>query len=165
LAHQWIPLADIDPNADPAAIANTHALDTRSLGGHLDRGDLMGLSISLRERSPSFKRAVELLSQAPRDRLSRLYAFVRDLDATLEPITAALRDNAYLVLTLGNRSIGGHRIPLDEILVELFAHHRVVRVTAVDRRIPTKRMATRNQLAATMRSECTLVLRKAVAAT
>lgn len=157
---QWIDLTDVDAAAAPDYLNSTYEIDTRSLGGRRPRGDLQKLTSDLRERSPAFRNVLSELASAPRDRTMRVFSFVRDLNQCLGPITDSLRPNAYLIWTVGNRRVGGIQVPLDAILEELLAHHRVTRVTAVDRRIPTKRMATRNSIASTMRAEHILVFRK-----
>jgi len=157
---QWIDFADIDADADRDAIKTTHEIDRRSLGGVHQRGDLFELAAPLTDRSAVFGRTLERLRDLPRDRACRVYSFVRDLDSCIQPAVDALRPNAYLIWTVGNRRVGGHQVPLDRILVELMAQHQVVHVETIHRRIPTKRMATRNSLAATMRAEETVILRK-----
>jgi hypothetical protein len=156
---QWIDLDDIDPEAEPALLGSTYEIDNRSLGGRLPRGDMWAASESLRTRSPSLHKTMLGLTDLPVDRLSRVFGFVRDLDACLEPMLAALRPNAYLVFTLGNRRVGGRPVPLDAILAELLAPLGVRLVCRFERNIPTKRMASRNAIASTMRTESCHIFR------
>ncbi len=163
---QWIDFADIDSSTDIGSIKTTHEIDSRSLGGKRPRPHerLEQLAGDLCERSASFKEAFFSLADEPRDRRSRVFAFVRDLDKTLEPITRGLRPNGYAVFTVGNRRVGNKPMPLDRILAELLAAHGLVPVVTIDRRITSKRMATRNSIAATMRAESLLIFRKTAGA-
>ena len=66
-----------------------------------------------------------------------------------------------MIWTVGNRRVGGELVPTDAMLQELLAAKAVHLVTKLKRRIPSKRMATRNATASTMRGEAILVFRKA----
>ena len=65
-----------------------------------------------------------------------------------------------MIWTVGNRRVGGESIPTDAILEELLVSKGICLVTRVERKIPSKRMATRNAIASTMRGEAILVFRK-----
>ena len=156
---QWIDLDDIDEDVDSDHLRSTHEIDTRSLGGarkHAVR-DVQHLP----PVSPSLKKTLLRLEELPVDRYSRVAAFYRDLDASLHPLLEALRASAYMIWTVGNRRVGGDLVPTDAILVELLAAKGVRLVTRIERKIPSKRMATRNVIASTMRGETILVFRKA----
>ena len=62
---------------------------------------------------------------------------------------------------LGNRKVGGVRVPLDTILSELLAERRAVLLCSLSRQISSKRMALKNSHADTMSTESILVMRKA----
>jgi hypothetical protein len=65
-----------------------------------------------------------------------------------------------MVWVLGNRRVGGRSVPLDAILGDLLRGRGAKRITEVRRRIPSKRMAVRNSVAATMANEMIVVFRK-----
>jgi hypothetical protein len=71
-----------------------------------------------------------------------------------------LRRDAYLIWTVGNRRVAKMPVPLDAILSELLDSKRIVPITAISRDIPTKRMAVKNSITATMDAESILVFRK-----
>jgi len=156
---QWIEMADIDSGASPDHLRSTHAIDAKSLGGSRrlkkeDRERLIDLS-------PSLGRYLEHLKDQPADRAGRVTAFFRDLDACLPPILGRLRKGGLMVWTLGNRKVGGERVPLDAILSELLAVHHARLLCKLNRRIPSKRMAIKNNIADTISTETILVMRKA----
>lgn len=155
---QCIDLQDIDEKVDRAYLATTHEIDSRSLGGSrkITPKDIKELA----DLSRSFKEIVGRLESEPRDRLGRVTAFCRDLNRCLTPILTALKPGSYMIWTVGNRCVAGHRMPTDSILLELLAAKGAVSVVRLNRSIPSKRMATKNSIANTMSMESVLVLRK-----
>ena len=156
---QWIDLHDIDDCADSSYLRSTHEIDTRSLGGSKKNAvrDVQHLIAA----STNLKQTLLRLEQQPPDRCARVAAFCRDLDCSLLPVLKSLRKNAYMIWTVGNRCVGGVPVPTDAILEELLAARGCRLVARIERTIPTKRMATRNAIASTMRRETVLVFRKA----
>lgn len=156
---QWIDLEDIDTNAHVDCLRTTYEIDRRSLGG--SRKNALTAIGPLLETSPSLENTLDRLTDLPTDRRSRVAAFVRDLDASLSAVVSAIRPDAYMIWTIGNRRVGGESVPTDDILKELLLAKGVQAVTRFERKIPSKRMATRNTIASTMRGEAILVFRKA----
>lgn len=156
---QWIPLDDIDENLDGSCLDSTREIDHRSLGGSLARA--LDARDALCELSPSFTRTLEQLRTAPRDRVARVCAFWRDLNNCIGPILELLKPNAYMIWIVGNRRVGGEVIPMDKILFDLLTARGAHAVEDFRRKIPSKRMAVKNNISSTMRGESVLVLRKA----
>jgi tRNA G10 N-methylase Trm11 len=156
---QWIPFADIGSDADPGCLATTQEIDRRSLGGYSDGAVAADTIVS--EMSSAYRETINRLASQRFDRALRVAAFTRDLHQSLKSISRSLRPNGYLALTLGNRNVGGLPVPLDRIVEELLISLDFVPVASLSRRIPQKRMASRNSRGETMRSERVLVMRKA----
>ena len=156
---QWIDLEDIDEQVDADFLRTTHEIDVRSLGG--SRKNAVQAVENLLEVSPRLKLTLSRLEEMPADRANRVAAFCRDLNSSLRSAVEALRSRAYMIWTVGNRRVGGQSIPTDAILEDLLVAKGVCPVTRVERKIPSKRMATRNATAGTMRGEAILVFRKA----
>lgn len=154
---QWIPRDDVDPSFDETYLESTHAIDSKSLGGR--RKDALVATSRLLDLSPSFRATIESLKDMPLDRRSRVAAFCRDLDRCIDPILSQLRPDAYMIWTTGNRKVGGQRIPLDGILSELLVTRGAGPVATIDRKILSKRMPSKNSIAATMSVETILVFR------
>ncbi len=155
---QWIELADIDKNINPDVLSTTHTIDSSSLGGNLNEAiksydELSGIAPSLEVYADSIK-------DMPKDRLTRVCAFLRDLNQALPVILNRLETNGLMVWVLGNRKVGGQRVPLDTILTELFESHNTTLICKLARSIPSKRMALKNSLTQTMSKESIIVLRK-----
>ena len=155
---QWIDLADIDPAITPDCINTTHEIDFRSLGG--SKKNALQDTEELKEQSPTFRATLAALEQEPRDRTTRVAAFIKDLNKALDAILAMLRRDAYLIWTVGNRRVAQRPVPLDAILTELLHHRRVLPIASIARTIPTKRMALKNNITDTMGAESILVFRK-----
>jgi len=102
---QWIDFKDIDRQVDESCLKTTHELDSRSLGGR--RSGAVEAAHDLFDIAPTFRDTMELLAGAPRDRAGRVAAFFLDLDLTLDRLLDQLRENAYMIWTLGNRRVGG----------------------------------------------------------
>ena len=157
---QWVDLQDIDPTVDDDYLCSTHEIDARSLGGSRRITD--SDRESLCDLSRAFRRYISSLKGQPPDRCRRVIAFFRDLDRCLHPILQMLRPGGLMVWILGNRKVGGRRVPLDTILRELVESRHASLICRLMRRIPSKRMAVRNSIAETISTESILVMRKAL---
>lgn len=157
---QWVDLWDIDRNIDADYLASTHEIDTRSLGGskRVKKEDVDYIS----DHSLAFSSYIKSLDGQPRDRALRVAAFFRDLESCLSPILKSLRPGGLMVWTLGNRMVGGKRVPLDRILADLLYAHHATLLCKLTRQISSKRMAPKNNIADTISTETILVMRKAV---
>ena len=155
---QWIDLADIGHDVDESFLATTHEIDHRSLGG--SKRITSTTVTDLCDKSTSLRRFLHKIRQQPRDRTNRVVAFCRDLDASIDPIMSMLSSNGIMAWTVGNRKVGGHRLPIDCILVELLKDRKAKEVKRLSRTIPSKRMPVKNKISETMSTETVLVLRK-----
>lgn len=157
LALNWIPIEDIDPAIPPNINQNTRSIDALSMGGSLrDTGQK---AVELSEKSPNFKKIYGALGKLGGTCAQRLTGFCYDLQNSVAAMSPLMRKNGYMVWTLGNRCIGGEKIPLDEILADFLQEHDVKRVAQFVRSIPTKRMPARNNHSKTMDSEIVLIAR------
>lgn len=157
---QWIDLQDIDRDLDDDCLVTTHEIDTRSLGG--SKRVKQEEVDYIKDRSPAFGKYITSLDDLPRDRALRATAFFRDLEACLNPIITSLRPGGLMVWTLGNRKVGGKRVPMDRILADMLQAYHTTVLCKLTRRISSKRMASKNNIADTMSSEAILVMRKGV---
>ncbi len=160
---QWINLKDIDRRISASCIRTAYEIDNRSLGGQSQRGVVRKTEREILEVSPSLARAVRAVPREPVDRRRKILRFALDIDASLKAIAGSAKLNAYLVFTLGNRRVANRNIPLDMIVAELFRQYGVKQVLSIGRKIPSKRMATRNSVASTIRKEQIAIFRKNIA--
>lgn len=155
---QWIALEDISPKIDKSCLDTTHEIDRRSLGG--SRRGVNDVMERLKQRSPALAATISALDGQKPDRVERVVAFCRDLDCCIAPSMAAMRSNAVMIWILGNRKVGGKPVPLDRILSDFLIADGARHITVINREIPSKRMAVRNNVTGTMRTENIVVLRK-----
>jgi hypothetical protein len=155
-----IPPADIEADMDEALFASTHSTDTASLGGARSKHAVRDSGRAL-DRSESLRQLIDGLKDQPLDRGNRVAGFFRDLDLALDTVVENLRPGALMLWTVGDRSVGGRRVPMAKVLRQLIGE-RGEYVTSITRSIPQakKRMPTRNALTKTMGSETIMVLRK-----
>ncbi len=157
---QWIDLADIHPDADASCLRTTHEIDYRSLGGKVSVREFKRISEPLRERSVSLSDTLAALTDQPGRLSAKIAVFYRDLDLVLRKAVQAMKPNAYMFWTVGNRRVGGLQVPTDDILCQLLEEHGAVEVGRLGRDIHFKRMPTRNRASDTMAKETILILRK-----
>ena len=139
-------------------LRTTHEIDRRSLGGvKRVRPDEIK---QLRASSRAFAETARLLAGMPDDRINRVASFCRDLNNCIDPILNRMRANAYMVWIVGNRNVGGYPVPLNRIMSDFLRRRDCIKVANIRRRIPSKRMAIRNDVAPTMGRETILVFRK-----
>jgi hypothetical protein len=155
---QWIEHSDIDDKMAPCYLATTHEIDSRSLGGSRRVDDVEIAEIG--KSSVTFAQTCELLSQKQKDGRSRVASFVRDLDSAIAVIQKVLKPNALMIWTVGNRKVSGIEVPTDRIMSELLLSKKALLVSEIGRPIPSKRMAVRNNVSTTIKSETVLVARK-----
>ena len=155
---QWINLSDINEKIDPSILSYQNAIDSSSLGGSLKESE--DKRIKLANRSSSLETCIEKILEVNPDNTKKLISFIYDLDLSLENAIDELRENAYMIWTLGNRRISDIEVPLDKIMRELLESRGCTYVYEIERMIPSKRMASRNQIASTMGKESVLIMRR-----
>ncbi|WP_199610016.1 TRM11 family methyltransferase [Flocculibacter collagenilyticus] len=155
---QWIDLSDINEKIDPSILSYQNAIDSSSLGGSLKESE--DKRLKLINRSSSLDICIEKILKVNPENIKKLVSFVYDLDLSLKNAIDELRDNAYMIWTLGNRRISDIEVPLDKIMRELLESRGCTYVYEIERTIPSKRMASRNQIASTMGKESVLIMRR-----
>jgi len=156
LALNWIPPTDLPGEA--ILYMNTHATDYRSLGGSTVAADKKSVALSL--ASKQFESFNDQLSKLGRKDLSaKVSSFLFDFYESVARISSSLNSGGISIWTLGDRTVGGLRVPLSEICREFHEGLGLRHVATVKRNIPCKRAPLRNAISATMGSETLLVMR------
>ncbi|MEF1256655.1 site-specific DNA-methyltransferase [Vibrio sp. M260112] len=155
---QWIDLKDINESIDESLLDMQNKIDSSSLGGSL-KESTEKLSL-LGDRSLSLLSCVNQIDKVNPDNTKKLISFIYDLDLSLRNAVNELRENAYMIWTLGNRRISNIEVPLDKIMRELLESLECKFVYQLERDIPSKRMASRNKVASTMGKETVLIMRR-----
>ncbi|WP_208509546.1 hypothetical protein [Variovorax paradoxus] len=156
LALQWIPNRDLPVGATPEHLANTHALDSASLGGSkldaLEKHSVMAMV------SPSFLTFSEAAIKARKeDALRKVATFSYDFFEALSHVRSQSRGSAHWAITTGNRTSGGIKVPLDAISRDIVEFLGGTPIGSLQRRLPSKRMPSRNSMGEMITAETTLV--------
>jgi hypothetical protein len=160
---QWVDREDFDIIEE--SLRTTKRIDSLSLGGSLKISSECLREVRL--RSPSLSSTLDSLIDRPRDRAQRVAAFCIDFSQALAASLTALKDDAPIIMTVGNRTVGGIEIPTADIAVELLESYGAIHIDTIARQIPVyrKRHPLRNSLSRTIESEVMLVLRAPSSAT
>lgn len=155
---RWVDTDDIDPFLDPALIGRSKTLDTASLGG----SRVLDAELVDRATSASASLGETLLAlRGYRDGATRVASFFSDFAVSLDRVSRFCADDAHWVLTLGDRTVGGVRIPTAAICAELLSYKGVELVDGYHRRIGrNKRLPTRNGYSPTIALETVLIMRR-----
>ena len=149
---RWIPASELARITGSRHPETAYETDTASLGGSMK-------SSPGRPAPESETLAITLqhLSQCPADRAKRVQRFVADLDHCIERVVDASAPGAIHVWTVGDRHVGGRRVPLCKIFCELAASRGLEQVGAISRTLPSqRRMAARNRHAPRIAAETSL---------
>jgi 16S rRNA G966 N2-methylase RsmD len=154
---KWIQLNDIADDIDPILLANAYAVDSASLGGSKRKATERGSELMLNyESARTFSKTMSVNS----NEFKRFASFFADLDDCAEKIANVTKSGGYQTWTIGNRCIGGQRVPMEKILGEMLERRGVETIGHIRRTIHAKKMATRNSVSATMSQETILLARK-----
>jgi site-specific DNA-methyltransferase (cytosine-N4-specific) len=161
LPMQWIASEDISSDLDSGLLSNTHAIDTASLGGSRRYAAARGADLASKyESARTFSKDLAEDSSE----FKRFAVFFADLDDCLTQVCAVTKASGYQTWTIGNRHLGGRRVPMELILAEMLDARRVGTFARIRRSIHAKKMAHRNSVAPTMNAETVLLCRKAAEA-
>ena len=156
---QWIDFSDIDESLSKEdLLRTTNEIDSRSLGGNstIKKEEIL----KILQQSESLKKFLKRLEDKPRDKTNKVISFFRDLDQCLDAILQSLTIGGIMVWVLGNRRVGGEQVPLDDVLSDLLITRNVNVFCELTRKIPSKRMAIKNNITKTMSDEVILIMRK-----
>lgn len=149
---QFINLDDIDHSFDRPLTESISAIDSASLGGSL-RSWKEKMEV-VQVLSSSLQTAFSELIGVGRGGEKRLAAFSYDLWESLISIAQRLKRGGFIMMTLGNRTINGVSIPLDEIVEQFLLSLGLEMASRLNRDIKKKRMA------GSMSSEIILIMKK-----
>ncbi len=157
---KWIDTADIGAPIEEGLLDAVRTLDSRSLGGSRRfREDQVGAAAA---RSSTLTTVLE--GGLSDDGRKRVASFFADMDEAVEAILGRCVEDAHLVITLGDRTVSGVRIPTTQIIEELFVSRGTEVITRLSRPLPRqKRLALKNNFASTIRTETVLVMRRSLA--
>ena len=106
------------------------------------------------------KKFVTQFKDAERKKAEKVTRFINDLDNSIDKMLPRMRNDSFLVWTIGNRNVNKQVVQNDLILKELFTHKGVGLFTDLEREILSKRMPGRNNFSNMMSKEKILIFKK-----
>lgn len=156
LALNWIPREDLPSMSTKASLATPAAIDYVSLGGSL-KGAIEKTE-KIEKISASARHFFSNARVSGKDqKLRKVGAFLWDYYESLKATQACITGPSHWVVTLGNRTSAEVRVPFDNITREILEALGGQYIESVERRLPFKRMPSRNNRGAMITSETTLV--------
>ncbi|CAG0999499.1 hypothetical protein PLCT2_02981 [Planctomycetaceae bacterium] len=155
LALRWIPSKDLH-GGEEKLISNTHSLDTASLGGSRIDADQKQAIVGL--ASPTFEAFASLAGCSNKIQgVRKVASFAYDFLEALATLCAQGTQSAHWILTTGNRTVSGLQVPFDGICRDIVEFLGGKPIATLHRRLPNKRMPSRNSMGAMITDEATLI--------
>lgn len=156
LALRWVPGSDLPRGCDEELLSNTHALDSASLGGSSSDADYKQATMMF--VSPAFQAYVESALHSPAAAgIRKVSCFIYDFFEALSQVRDSSKGSAHWVLTTGNRTASGTRVPFDAISSDIVKFLGGRPIAVLRRDLPTKRMPSMNSMGEMITAESTLV--------
>ena len=155
---QWIDPKDLSCPYD--YVKTTQEIDRRSLGGKINRKELLATIESVYGHTPTLRTFFESMPAEEKGKYYKTLCFISDFDASLDKIVASMKDDAFYIWTIGNRFVGSREVPNDQILVDLMESHGINLFERAERQILNKKQARKNSCSQTMEKEHILIFRK-----
>ena len=154
---QWIDLCDAGAT-DRGSVVRPSTIDSMSLGGMRKGG--IERAAELSAISGTTRVVLDRLAAIRRDHATKVGAFLGDLNLTFGNALRAIEDGAHVVVTVGDRTVSGTRVPTARIVQDMVTSRGGVLIAAISRRLPrSRRMASRNTFAPNIATEWMLVMR------
>lgn len=157
---QWIPTKDIDESINFDYLSVIQSIDSNSLGGKKADNNYNEIEESLFSKSKTLKSFFENLKKEEYLKAKKVVIFLNDLDITIDNSLLKLTSEAFLVWTVGNRSVINKVVENDAILKELMYSKGITHITDLNRNILDKRMPEKNNFSKTMNKEKILIFKK-----
>lgn len=157
LAMRWIPEYDLPSPIATQLDSNINSLDSASLGGSVRGAEEK--EDSVRAKSPHFDTFVRIAEQSgKRKAIRKVSAFIGDFSQAISHLRTGTASTAHWVLTTGNRTVAGLPVPFDAICRDLLTGLGGNLIGTLRRRIPSKRMPSRNSQGAMITAETTTIV-------
>jgi len=156
---QWIPIEDIDSAIEMDYLKTAQAIDNSSLGGQI-KENINDIEERVFDKSKTLKKFINQFKNGERKKAEKVTRFINDLDNSIDKMLPRMRDDSFLVWTIGNRNVNKQVVQNDLILNELFASKGVNLFTDLERDILSKRMPGRNNFSDMMSKEKILIFKK-----
>lgn len=121
---RWIPLQDISAKIPSDTINSLTRIDNDSLGGHRYSVSEI-VNSKLYEYSATFNRLYNhLTDEMQAEKARKVSSFMLDIENVVSSLSEIVRNDKYMVLTVGNRQVNKEEVPFDEIISEISEHYK-----------------------------------------
>ena len=120
---KWIPLEDIDRKISKNVVETLSKIDSDSLGGtnytvqSIVDSDLYSYSL------PFSKLYNQLTDAMQIDKARKVASFLLDFEKIIASLHKIVKENKFMVFTVGNRHVNKLEVPFDEILETIAEHY------------------------------------------
>lgn len=159
---KWIPLSDIHDNIKGDVIETLSKIDSDSLGGHNYTVSKI-VSSKLYEYSEKFALLYnKLVNEMQIEKARKVASFFLDFENIIRLLHSIIKENKYMVFTVGNRHVHKMEVPFDEILASIASHYGFEVIYDFRRNISKNKIYTdtKAQNFKTIKKETVVVLRK-----
>ncbi len=130
----WIPKEDLGINQENQfLIENYSSIDSNSLGGRQSKFKSL----------PENQTAIDFINEISEPKKAKVISFIDDYLDSFDAVIDSVKENKYMVLTLGNRRVDNHLMPLTAITKEFFVKKGMKLLSTQKRRILNKRMPSK----------------------
>lgn len=159
---KWIPLADISKNVSEKVIETLSKIDSDSLGGHnytvskIVESDLYKYSYKFTELYNKLATDMQI------EKARKVASFFLDFEKIVKLLYNVVKENKFMVFTVGNRHVNKTEVPFDEILSSIAAHYGFKVIYDFRRNILKNKIYTdtKSQNFKTIKKETVIVLQK-----
>lgn len=140
---RWIDIEDLNTTINNSLIEIDSKIDSLSLGGKnyslktIKSSNIMNISCTLK------KIFNELISDSDDLKAKKVASFIIDFNKIFCELSRILKQNGYLVLTVGNRRVANKEIKFNQIIKELCNYYNLKLIYEFDRNILSKRIPSK----------------------
>ena len=159
---KWIPLSDIHPGIPNSVIDTLSKIDNDSLGGHSYTVPKI-IESNLYHYSGSFTELYNaLVNNMQIDKARKVASFFLDFENIVRSLHTIVKEEKYMVFTVGNRHVNKMEVPFDEILASIAEHYGFEVIYDFRRNISKNKIYsdTKAQNFKTIKKETIVVLKK-----
>ena len=159
---KWIPLKDIGESIQNDVIETLSKIDSDSLGGRHYNVQSIVESALYSYSAPFFQLYNQLVEAMQIDKARKVASFLLDFEKIIAALHKIVKENKFMVFTVGNRHVNKLEVPFDEILESIAQHYGFKVIYDFRRNILKNRnySDTKAQNFKTIKKETIIVLQK-----
>lgn len=163
---RWIPREEISDEFNEELLKYDNRIDSASLGGirysikKIEESNILNISNSLRSIYN------KLLNEKEEEKARKVASFIIDFNEIFVELTRVLKNDGYMVFTVGNRKVSGNEVEFNKMIKELSKYYNLDVIYEFDRNILCKRIPSKisrlknNSAVKSMSKEYIIILKK-----